>query len=255
MSQVDGGTSLEHTRIPFSSAMGEAGCTGRSRIPSGSRAVGRENFSVGLRRKFLHDAGMTARTGMLLVVSGPSGSGKTTLCRRLADAGEVRYSISCTTRLPRPGEINGRDYHFLTRDEFVQRLEAGDFLEHAVVHGHLYGSLKAEVLSRLHNGLDVVMDIDVQGADQIRSCDDPDIRRAAVDLFVMPPDENELHARLAGRGTDSPETIALRMSNALDEMRHWRKYTYLLVSSTREEDYARFTALVTAERLRVARMA
>ena len=198
---------------------------------------------------------MSARTGMLLVVSGPSGSGKTTLCRRLADSGEACYSISCTTRPPRPGEVNGRDYHFLTREEFVRRLETGDFLEHAVVHGHLYGSLKAEVLSRLHNGLDVVMDIDVQGADQIRSCDDPDIRRAAVDLFVMPPDENELHARLAGRGTDSPETIALRMSNALDEMRHWRKYTYLLVSSTREEDYARFTALVTAERLRVARMA
>lgn len=198
---------------------------------------------------------MSARTGMLLVVSGPSGSGKTTLCRRLADSGEVRYSISCTTRAPRPGEVDGRDYHFLTRGEFVRRLEAGDFLEHAVVHGNLYGSLKAEVLTHLEAGVDVVMDIDVQGADQVRNCAEPDIRRAAVDLFVMPPDEAELFARLSGRGTDSAETIALRMANALDEMRHWKKYTYVLRSATREEDYAQLAALVTTERLRVSRMA
>lgn len=198
---------------------------------------------------------MSARLGMLLVVSGPSGSGKTTLCRRLADSGEVRYSISCTTRPPRPGEVDGRDYHFLTRAEFVRRLEAGDFLEHAVVYGNLYGSLKAEVLSHLGTGVDVVMDIDVQGADQVRNCADPDIRRAAVDLFVMPPSEAELDARLSGRGTDSAETIAMRMANALDEMRHWRKYTYVLLSATRAEDYAKVLALVIAERLRVSRIA
>ena len=197
---------------------------------------------------------MSARTGILLVVSGPSGSGKTTLCRQLADRGEAHYSISCTTRPPRPGEVNAKDYHFLSREEFVRRLEAGEFLEHAVVHGNLYGSLKSEVLSHLSAGVDVVMDIDVQGAEQVRNCADPDIRRAAVDLFVMPPNEQELQARLAGRATDSAATIALRMSNALDEMQHWRKYTYLLRSSSREEDYARFTALVTAERLRVARL-
>jgi guanylate kinase len=197
---------------------------------------------------------MSARTGMLLVVSGPSGSGKTTLCRRLADSGEVRYSISCTTRTPRPGELDGRDYHFLTRAEFERRLAAGDFLEHAEVHGNCYGSLRSEVLSHLAAGLDVVMDIDVQGADQVRLCSDPDIRRAFVDLFVMPPSERELLARLSGRGTDSQETISLRMTNALEEMGHWRKYTYLLLSSTREEDYARFLALVTAERLKVSRI-
>ena len=197
---------------------------------------------------------MSARTGMLLVVSGPSGSGKTTLCRRLADAGEARYSISCTTRTPRPGEVDGRDYHFLSREEFERRLAAGDFLEHAEVHGNLYGSLKSEVLSHLEAGRDVVMDIDVQGAEQVRACADPDIRRAFVDLFVMPPSGEELRARLAGRGTDSEETIALRMTNALKEMRHWNAYTYVLHSSTREEDYARFQALVMAERLRVARI-
>ena len=191
---------------------------------------------------------------MLLVVSGPSGSGKTTLCRRLADSGEVGYSISCTTRPPRPGEVDGRDYHFLTTAEFERRMLAGDFLEHALVHGNQYGSLKSEVLSRLAAGQDVVMDIDVQGAAQVRHCPDPDIRRAVVDLFVMPPGEEELLGRLSGRGTDSEEVISLRMANALDEMSHWREYTYVLLSSTREEDYSRFLALVTAERMRVSRM-
>jgi guanylate kinase len=191
---------------------------------------------------------------MLLVVSGPSGSGKTTLCRRLADSGEVGYSISCTTRAPRPGEVDGRDYHFLTAAEFERRMLAGDFLEHAMVHGNQYGSLKSEVLSRLSAGKDVVMDIDVQGAAQVRHCPDPDIRRSVVDLFVMPPGEEELLCRLSGRGTDSEEVIALRMANALDEMRHWKDYTYVLLSSTREEDYSRFLALVNAERMRVSRI-
>jgi guanylate kinase len=197
---------------------------------------------------------MSARTGILLVVSGPSGSGKTTLCRQLADSGEAHYSISCTTRAPRPGELHGKDYHFLTREDFQRRLDAGDFLEHAVVHGNLYGSLKCEVSSYLRAGTDVVMDIDVQGAAQVRDCQDEEIRRAFADLFVMPPSEEELHDRLSGRGTDSAETIALRMTNALEEMSHWRLYAYRLLSSSRVEDYAKFQALVTAERLRVSRI-
>lgn len=197
---------------------------------------------------------MSVRTGILLVVSGPSGSGKTTLCRRLADSGEAHYSISCTTRSPRPGEKHGQDYHFLSQEEFFLKLEAGEFLEHAVVHGNLYGSLKSEVVSYLHAGTDVVMDIDVQGANQVRACEDRDIHRAVVDLFVMPPSNEELHKRLSDRGTDSEETIALRMANALEEMQHWKLYTYLLLSSTRELDYGKFLALVIAERLRVSRI-
>ena len=197
---------------------------------------------------------MSARTGMLLVVSGPSGSGKTTLCRRLADSGEVRYSISCTTRPPRPGELNGRDYHFMDRPEFESRLLAGDFLEHALVHGNFYGSLKSEVVAHLEAGVDVVMDIDVQGAAQIREIRDPGIRRAMVDLFVMPSGEEELHARLSGRGTDAEDVISLRMANALEEMKHWPEYTYLMISSTREEDYSRLLALVNTERLRSSRI-
>ncbi len=197
---------------------------------------------------------MSARIGILLVVSGPSGSGKTTLCRKLAHFGEVHYSISCTTRLPRADEENGKDYHFLTKEEFAARLEAGEFLEHAVVHGNLYGSLRSEVVSFLDSGVDVVMDIDVQGADQIRAASDAKIRSSFVDLFVMPPSEVELHARLSGRGTDSAEVISLRMSNALEEMRHWQRYSYRIMSSSKEQDYAKVQALVTAERLRVSRI-
>lgn len=197
---------------------------------------------------------MPDRTGILLVVSGPSGSGKTTLCRQLADAGEVRYSVSCTTRPPRSGEVDGRDYHFLKPDDFERRVEAGDFLEHAEVHGNRYGSLRSEVLGHLEQGLDVVMDIDVQGAAQVRSCADSGIVRARVDLFVMPPSDEELRARLAGRGTDDADVIALRLANALDEMTHWREYEYVLRSSTRERDFERFRALMEIERMRVSRM-
>ena len=199
-------------------------------------------------------SGMSGRFGILLVVSGPSGSGKTTLCRRLAEMGEVHYSISCTTREPRPGEVNGRDYHFLDRADFQKRLDAGDFLEHATVHGNFYGSLKSEVLSYLESGVDVVMDIDVQGADQVRACEQAEIRRSFVDLFVMPPSEDELRVRLSARGTDANEVIELRMKNALDEMKHWPKYQYLLSSAEREDDFRRFHALVVAERMKVSRL-
>lgn len=188
------------------------------------------------------------------MVSGPSGSGKTTLCRRLADEGEAHYSISCTTRSPRDGEIDGRDYHFLSRESFELRMKAGEFLEHAEVHGNLYGSLISEVIDYLRKGVDVVMDIDVQGAAQVRSCADPEIKRALVDLFVMPPSGDELRSRLAGRGTDSKDVIDLRMRNALGEMQHWEHYGHVLHSATREQDYTRFLALVTAERMRVSRM-
>jgi len=189
-----------------------------------------------------------------MVVSGPSGSGKTTLCRRLADEGEAHYSISCTTRSPRPGEVDGRDYHFLTREQFVGKREAGEFLESAEVHGNLYGTLKSEVTGHLQNGTDVVMDLDVQGAAQVRACADAAIRVSAVDLFVMPAGNDELLARLSGRGTDSEDVIALRMKNALEEISQWPKYAYRLLSGTQEEDYSRFRALVIAERMRVSRL-
>lgn len=197
---------------------------------------------------------MTTRTGILLLVSGPSGSGKTTLCRRIADEGEAHYSISCTTRAARDGEENGVDYHFLTQEDFKNRVQSGEFLEHAEVHGNYYGTLEREVLDYLSKGVDVVMDIDVQGAEQVRSCTDEKIKRALTQLFVMPPSEQELLARLTGRGTDAQDVIDLRMKNALEEMTHWPKYSYRIISATREEDYLNFKSLILAERLRVSRL-
>ncbi|MBX3742943.1 MAG: guanylate kinase [Akkermansiaceae bacterium] len=196
---------------------------------------------------------MSLRTGILLLVSGPSGSGKTTLCKRLSHSGEARHSISCTTRAPRAGEIDGEHYHFVTLAQFEEKLAAGEFLEHALVHGNRYGTLRSEVLGYLESGADVVMDIDVQGAAQVRASDDDAIQRALVDLFVMPESEDELRARLVGRGTDSEEVIALRMENALVEIAHWPEYTYRLLSRTPEEDYTRFLSLLVAERLRISR--
>jgi guanylate kinase len=224
------------------------------RVPTKNLTIRRITSRFAAEYRFYLVPLMSARSGILLVVSGPSGSGKTTLCRRLADAGEVRYSTSCTTRQPRPGEKNGRDYHFLTEPEFRRRLEAGDFLEHATVHGNLYGSLKVEVVHHLKAGTDVVMDIDVQGAERVRQCLDSDIQRAFLDLFVMPPDKETLRVRLSNRGTDSAEVIELRMQNSLEEMIHWREYGYRLVSQTHQEDYDRVLALLTAGRMQVSRL-
>lgn len=194
------------------------------------------------------------RSGILYLVSGPSGSGKSTLCRRLAAEGEAEFSVSCTTRQPRFGETHGKEYFFLSVEEFTAKAAAGDFLEHALVHGNHYGTLRSEVLGRLSSGIDVVMDIDVQGAAQVRACDDPAICLALVDLFVMPPDEAELARRLRGRGTDSDEVIALRLHNAIGEMSHWPEYRYRLLSGDPESDYAQFKALLFGERLRVSRI-
>lgn len=190
-----------------------------------------------------------AREGILLVVSGPSGSGKTTLCRRSTDEGRTRYSISCTTRAPRPGERDGIDYHFLTPGEFEARVTAGDFLEHALVHGNRYGTLKSDVVPILAQGETVVMDIDVQGAAQVRACADETIRRAYADVYIHVPSA-ELENRLRGRETDGEDVIALRLKNAAAEDAERFKYNFILVSGDRESDYTRFSALLTALSMR-----
>lgn len=187
--------------------------------------------------------------GTLLIVSGPSGSGKTTLCRRAESDGLTAYSISCTTRQPRPGEKDGVDYYFLTPDEFAAKVEAGEFLEHACVHGNSYGTLRSEVVRLLEEGKNVVMDIDVQGAASIRACADATIRRAYADVYIHVPPA-ELEARLRGRCTDSEDTILLRLRNAAAEDARQGEYQYLLVSGDREHDYARFTTLLSALAMR-----
>jgi len=188
--------------------------------------------------------------GVILLVSGPSGSGKTTLCRRLVNEGEAHYSISCTTRAPREGETHGVDYFFLSVEEFQEKIAAGELLEWAEVHGNYYGTLKAQVLDFISSGKDVVMDIDVQGADQVRACEDTLIQAALVDLFVMVTDHDELYQRLSGRGTDSEDVIALRMKNSIAEMSDAPKYTYLLESADHETDYCKFKSLLVGSRLK-----
>ena len=186
-----------------------------------------------------------------MVVSGPSGTGKTTLCRKLCEEGEAIFSVSCTTRAPRPGEVDGKDYFFLTEDDFVARIGRGEFFEHANVHGRRYGTLKSYVTDNLKRGIDVLMDIDVQGAVQVRACDDALVQRCLTQVFVLPPSLDELNARLSGRGTESAEAVALRLKNAADEIEHWPRYDYALVSGSREEDYARFKSILVAQRMRV----
>lgn len=190
-------------------------------------------------------------TGTLLIVSGPSGSGKTTLCRRAEADGLTCYSISCTTRAPRPGEQQDIDYHFLSREDFDAKVAAGAFLEHATVHGNSYGTLKADIVELLQQGRNVVMDIDVQGAASIRSCNDPVIRRAYADVYIRVPSD-ELEARLRGRSTDAEDVIRLRLHNAATEDARCGEYQFELISGDREQDYARFTALLSTLSMRTS---
>jgi guanylate kinase len=146
--------------------------------------------------------------------------------------------------------VDGRDYFFLTEEDFLARIDRGELFEYARVHNRWYGTLKSYVFENLRRGVDVLMDIDVQGAAQVRGCEDELVGRCLTDIFVMPPSLEELRARLSGRGTDSAEVIDLRLKNAEAEMRHWRDYRYCLVSGSREDDEARFQAILQAERLR-----
>src|SRR5213593_48908 len=153
--------------------------------------------------KFKTLSNQFSRPGILFVISAPSGAGKTTLVEAVRKTSDLFYSVSCTTRAPRSGETDGEDYQFLSDADFRARLGAGDFLEHAQVHGDFYGTLREPVLANLKNGLDVLIDIDTQGAATIRTSDDPIIRQALADIFIMPPDVEELRRRLAKRGTET----------------------------------------------------
>lgn len=194
------------------------------------------------------------RLGQLVVVSGPSGTGKTTLCRKVCAEGEAVFSVSCTTRPPRAGEVDGKDYFFLEESDFLKRVEQDELFEHAQVHGRWYGTLKSYVYENLRKGIDVFMDIDVQGAIQVRACEDELVKRCLMDIFVMPPSLEELRNRLAGRATEDEATLELRMKNAESEMAHWSVYQFTLVSDTRESDEERFRAILTAGRQRSSLM-
>ena len=188
------------------------------------------------------------RHGILFVISAPSGAGKTTLVEALRQSPDFVYPISCTTRAPRAGEIEGEDYQFLSAADFHARVKARDFLEYAQVHGDYYGTLRKPLLSNLKNGVDVLIDIDTQGAATIRNCDDSFIRQALTDVFIMPPDLDELRRRLMKRGTETAEQIDSRLVTAAREMELWRDYRYTIISRSVEEDLQKFRHIMGAER-------
>jgi len=188
-----------------------------------------------------------SRHGILFVISAPSGAGKTTLVEALRQTPNFVYSVSCTTRAPRGGEIEGEDYQFLSDADFRARVKAGDFLEHAQVHGDFYGTLRKPVVTNLKNGVDVLIDIDTQGAAAIRNCDDPFIRQALTDVFIMPPDLEELRRRLMKRGTETRRQIDSRLVTAAREMELWRDYRYTIISRSVEEDLQKFRHIMGAE--------
>ena len=185
-----------------------------------------------------------------LVLSAPSGGGKTTIARKLLERrSDVGYSISCTTRKARPGEVTGRDYFFLTPEEFRERRERGEFAESAEVHGNWYGTLRREIERVLAEGKHVIMDIDVQGAAQLGRA-----FPQAVMVFVLPPSAEELLKRLRARKTEDRASLARRMMNALDELRRADEYHYVIVNDDLERAVARVTAVIDAETSRRERM-
>lgn len=194
------------------------------------------------------------RLGILFVVSAPSGAGKSTVLNALRQTPDFVYSVSYTTRPPRPGETHGEDYNFVSMEEFQQRLAGGEFLEYAEVHGNYYGTLRSVVVEQLHDGVDVLIDIDVQGARQIRADQNSAIRDAVADIFIMPPSLDELRRRLNKRGTETPEQIEIRLHNAATEMEAWRDYRYTIISGSIEEDLQKFRHIMKAERYLSHRM-
>lgn len=194
---------------------------------------------------------------LLIIVSAPSGAGKSTLCRKILERmEEVAYSVSCTTRAPRSGEQDGVHYHFMDEAAFQRRVGEGAFLEYARVHGAWYGTLRETVREIMRSGRDVLMDIDVQGAAQIReavrhlSADDP-LRRGLVDVFIAPPSIEALRERLRRRAQDAREEIDRRVRNAEEEMAQWHRYRYCIVNDELDEAVRGLESVIVAEHYRV----
>ena len=188
-----------------------------------------------------------ARRGLMLVLSSPSGAGKTTLSRRLLDADPtVALSVSVTTRKQRPGEVDGRDYHFIDAQRFDTMVANGELLEWAQVFGHRYGTPRARVEETLAQGRDVLFDIDWQGTQQLRE----KAVRDLVSIFVLPPSIPDLERRLRTRAQDSDEVIHARMAKAADEMSHWAEYDYVVINTDIDRAFAEVRSILAAERLR-----
>ena len=190
------------------------------------------------------------RRGVLFVLSSPSGAGKSTIARKLlAEEPELEMSVSATTRQPRPGEVDGRDYHFVDLERFREMVATDAFLEWAHVFGQRYGTPRAPVDAILSSGKDVLFDIDWQGAQQLHQIAGGDVVR----VFILPPSMAELHTRLSRRATDAPEVIDARMARAANEVSHWDGYDYVLVNDDVERCFAGVKTILAAERLKRSR--
>ena len=191
-----------------------------------------------------------ARRGLLIILSSPSGAGKSTLARRLmAWDASLSFSVSATTRAPRPGEEDGVHYHFVTEPAFRKLVDDRGMLEHARVFDNYYGSPKAPVQQAIDAGRDVLFDVDWQGAQQISNSD---LQDSVLSIFILPPSITELHRRLVERGQDAPETIQRRMQKSWDEISHWDGYDYVLVNDDLDTTEAQLRTIISAERLRRA---
>ncbi|MCV2881101.1 guanylate kinase [Actibacterium sp. XHP0104] len=191
---------------------------------------------------------MADRRGLLIILSSPSGAGKSTLTRRLLEwDADFRFSVSATTRAPRPGEEHGREYLFLSRDEFQDLVANDGMLEHAQVFGNFYGSPRAPVEQAITDGHDVLFDIDWQGGQQVRNSP---LKHDVVSIFILPPSIAELENRLRTRAQDSDEVIAGRMEKSRDEISHWAEYDYVLVNNDLDVAFDQLQAIIIAERLK-----
>lgn len=187
--------------------------------------------------------------GLLLVISGPSGAGKGTICKALLDKNEFWLSVSATTRNPREGEVDGQNYYFVNKENFIDRINRNDFLEYAEVYGNYYGTPKSSVMQMLNNGKDVILEIDIQGALKVKEA-----FPEGIFIFILPPSMEELKQRIIKRGSETPESLMTRFKSAYKEINYVSKYSYAVINDTVEDAVNKIECIVIAERCRVDRM-